>query len=186
MHKKKTLLLSCVFTLLSRLSFAQESSTTTTIKPAADNVKSVTNRIYFEALGNGLIYSVNFDRQYTKSFGSIGYRLGTGYTSTNGTNVFALPIAFNVVLGKSNRSFETGIGTTFIREAEEYSYSNYSSHSSSSYSRFSNDFSVVLTFGYRSEPKATPGFSFRAGFTPTYYKNEFVPYLPYLSLGYKF
>lgn len=174
---KRTLLSILTVLLFHSSALPQESSETKT-----PSTKS-SDRVYFEALGNGLIYSLNFEHQTPKSFGSMGYRIGAGYTDTDDLKLFAVPVGVNFLFGKSNRYFETGVGVTYLNRTEE-SYTFYSDYRVES-EKF-NEVSLVFTFGYRSEPKAIPGFSFRAGFSPTYYQEQFVPYFPYLSLGYKF
>ena len=70
------------------------------------------NSIYFEALGNGGLYSVNYDRLFTENFGA---RVGFMYLSEidfffeSAEDLLLIPATINYFLGNKHK-FELGVG----------------------------------------------------------------------------
>jgi hypothetical protein len=146
------------------------------------------NAIYVELLGNGLIYSVNYDRLISPS---TGFRVGFGYigisggTDADGNSISAslltIPATFNYFIGSidsrgmmSSSKLELGLGIVFV-------------HAGASYGGLSGGGSGIggtATIGYRLQPW-DGGFVFRIGFTPVFVLSDFLPYGG-LSLGYSF
>lgn len=95
--KKITILL--IFTICSTLSFAQ-----TTFKK---------NTIFGELGGNGLLASINYERQLTSTPG-FGVRLGFGFYGVQPTHL-TVPVGINylVPLKKNNSFLDIGLGLTF-------------------------------------------------------------------------
>lgn len=73
------------------------------------------NDIYLEAGGNGLLGSVNYERQLTKQLG-LGARVGVGFYSENAFYL-TIPVGINYLFRlKSDRSFiDAGLGATWTR-----------------------------------------------------------------------
>ncbi|MEI6124576.1 MAG: hypothetical protein WCQ95_13210 [Bacteroidota bacterium] len=68
------------------------------------------NYMYLELVGNGLVYSVNYERNvFQKGLASINARAGYGFTPNN----YAFPVGVNVLLGKGTKKFEVGAYATF-------------------------------------------------------------------------
>jgi hypothetical protein len=134
--------------------------------------------IYAEFLGQGLIFSVNYDTRFSNKRNGIGGRIGFGGVGGDGDSFVTIPVSLNYLLGDANGKnfFEVGLGAT------------YASLSSNSDSFFSDGGSTVIgtmSFMYRLQPVKS-GFSFRGGFTPIFSSEGFIPYFVGLSLGYTF
>jgi hypothetical protein len=73
------------------------------------------NFIYLEAGGNGLLASVNYERQLTKEPG-IGFRIGTGFYSEEAFYL-TIPVGINYLfqLKDKNSFIEAGLGLTLAR-----------------------------------------------------------------------
>ncbi len=131
--------------------------------------------VYFELGGAGLA-SVNYDMRFQKKEDGLGFKAGVGGFDIDGTQALFIPVGLNYLLGKDQRNyFEIGLGVTFVSINEDYYYSG---------DRFSTTFGHAF-FGYRLQPK-NGGFLFRAGITPIFNKDGFVPYWAGVSFGYKF
>lgn len=105
-----------------------------------------------------------------------GFRAGIGYMSINENSFLSIPLLANYLIGNKNY-FEVGAGATF-----------FSGHSAISSNNDDDDVTRVwgtLNIGYRYQP-IDGGFQFRAGFAPAFGDFAFIPYIPYLSLGFAF
>ena len=151
-----------------------------------DSANISKNTIYFEALGNGVLYSLNYDRIiFTKNLFQISGRIGFSYIPYLKNNlesfndIFKYPFEVNVLYGRKSHA-EIGLGYTpvFITYHENtfkiydvYSYSG-------------------VRVGYRyQEPFG--GFFFRIGFIPyinfpKYLKNSGPKYYLGFGFGYTF
>ncbi len=139
------------------------------------NAQTAAKSVYFELGGAGLA-SVNYDMRFQKKDDGLGFKVGVGGFDVDGTQALFIPVGFNYLLGKDQRNyFEIGLGVTFVSINEDYFYSQ---------DRFSTTFGHAF-FGYRLQPK-NGGFLFRAGITPIFNKDGFVPYWAGVSFGYKF
>lgn len=138
--------------------------------------------VFVELGGQGLLLTANYDTRFSKRRDGLGGRIGIGYIAADSDNAATtIPIGLNYLLGKNNKFFEIGLGATFIA-------------SQSSGSFFFNDDDEVennstvigtMSFSYRVQP-VDSGFSFRAGITPIFDGDFFMPYFGGLSLGYTF
>ncbi|WP_412465976.1 hypothetical protein [Pedobacter sp. KLB.chiD] len=102
--------------LLFMLGFKAIAQDSTLIKPYIKK-----NSIYAELLGNGGVYSINYDRifQLSKQV-KIVPRLGFSTLD----DVLIFPLEVNLLLSKSNTSknfFETGIGLTILKPLNGFS-----------------------------------------------------------------
>jgi hypothetical protein len=146
------------------------------------------NAIYVELFGNGLLYTVNYDRLISPS---TGFRVGFEYIGINGgtdadgnsisASLLAIPATFNYFIGSinsrgmmSSSKLELGLGIIFV-------------HAGASYGGISGAGSGVggtATVGYRLQP-SDGGFVFRIGLTPVFVLSDFQIWGG-LSLGYSF
>lgn len=70
------------------------------------NLHTAQNSVFLELGGNGLGFSMNYERLV---FNSQAVRLGIGY----GDGV-AFPALYNIILGAGNHKLEIGLGATFM------------------------------------------------------------------------
>lgn len=61
--------------------------------------------VYFELLGPGGLYSVNYDTRLNNRPDGIGLRGGISYTKVTDASLFTLPVQFNYLLGKNYKYF---------------------------------------------------------------------------------
>jgi hypothetical protein len=116
------------------------------------------NAVYFEILGNGGLYSLNYDHSLNVD---LKLRLGAAYShisdryiGDNGLEVYSVPLLISYLKGANKHKLEVSGGGLFGIE-------NY-------HSDHGGEFILNLTAfaGYRYE--ATKGFLFRVGITPFY------------------
>jgi hypothetical protein len=154
---------------------ADRPSDNTPPKKSSDE-RRAKNLVYVELLGNGGMYSVNYERM----FGNVlSARIGGSYTTFTTTDskggnlrgtLITAPVLVNYLAGGQNHKFELGAGATIV----------YVSGSASDEKgvRSSGDGAGVLgtgVVGYRYSP-ADGGFVFRVGFTPLVGKGGFLPW----------
>jgi hypothetical protein len=143
----------------------------------AKDEKVAKNCIYLEFLGNGLMYSLNYDRMLSNS---IGFRIGAGFFSTNDRDsddhltVATFPATLNYIKGKGKHKFEIGAGVMLLTVSGNIDLFDFEG----------SGLAGTATFGYRYQPKKG-GFVFRIGFTPLFGEFGFLPFGG-LSLGYSF
>lgn len=126
--------------------------------PALAQSSTSPNSVYFELLGNGLLYSLNYDRMITESFGA---RVGMSYIAPVGAAVFTFPIMVHYLVGSGNSKLELGFGACLVSQPDNSSFSFKGSDKD-----FAGSGALgTMIAGYRYQ-KADQGFVFRAGFTP--------------------
>lgn len=129
---------------------------------------------FAELLGNGLIFSVNYDVRFTENPGGWGGRLGIGYVGSveGGGGVVTIPIMVNNLLGKDGKYFEVGGGLTFITGTADFAGSE-------------NNSEIVgtLAFMYRRQPE-DGGFMWKIGLSPIIADGVFFPIWPGVGFGY--
>jgi len=138
------------------------------------------NQFFLELGGNGIFYSVNYERLLSENFsirGGIGYTPGLIFVE--GTFIH-IPVTASYLIGSNSSKFETGLGFTYFsgKDVEIFGLEG-------------EDKSVILLtgiIGYRYISQN--GFVFRIAFTPFYNPNETEDskFLPSgaLSFGYAF
>lgn len=130
--------------------------------------------VYAELLGNGLLFSFNYDIRLRATPDGPGARLGIGYVgSPDDGGILLIPFQGNWLLGKNDRYFELGLGLTIATGNGEF---------------FDESLSEVIgtmTFGYRKQP-ADGGFMWKIAITPIIAEGIFWPYYGGLALGYAF
>lgn len=132
--------------------------------------------IYVEFLGQGLLFTANYDTRFSNKRNGIGGRIGIGGIGGGGDSFVSIPVSLNYLLGEGKNFFEIGLGAT---------YASVSGNSDSIFSDGGNTVIGTMSFMYRLQPIKS-GFSFRGGFTPIFTKDGFIPYYAGLSLGYTF
>lgn len=148
-------LLATIFISFSLISFGQEEM----IKEKS----RAKNSVYLELLGNGGVYSINYDRVF---FGNgimhFGGRVGFSYFSIFHSSFFTIPIEGNILLGKKDIFLELGLGRTLVLESEN----------------FNNPDLIFLRMGIRFQRKERKdGAMFRFAFTPVYKEGVFSSYM---------
>ena len=131
--------------------------------------------LYAELYGRGLIYSLNYDRRFSKKLTGLGFSAGFGALAIEGEGFIAIPLSINYLAGNKGRYFEAGAGVTFANAG------------SIGFNDLSSGDGVVLataTLGYRRQP-VNGGLNFRAGLNFIAGGGVFIPY-PYVGLGYNF
>lgn len=137
-----------------------------TFSPTTSQAQSAKNAVYAEALGNGVLYTINYDRHFTSN---VSARLGimnfsvsaSGTNSSGNASVTLVPIMANYLVGSGNHNLELGIGPMIA---------NASASADVGSGGFSDSGTTVFgtgTVGYRYQPN-DGGFLFRIGLTPMY------------------
>jgi hypothetical protein len=137
--------------------------------------------VYFEVLGAGGTYSFNYDTRFQNTLNGLGGRVGLSYIAADGNSVFSVPVMLNYLLGKNGKYFEMGIGATYIGFDADLKDNN----ENEVLFIDGDGFFGTMNFGYRKQP-VDGGFMFRAGIAPVFGKGNFIPWWPYLSLGFSF
>jgi hypothetical protein len=156
---------------------------TTPVPTSSESERTASNSIFIELLGNGLLYSINYDRMLMEN---LSVRVGLMYLSlsaADGTesakvSFMLVPVMLNYLLGSGSHKLEIGAGPVVA-------------HASGTASGTGGDLAASGTgvagtavVGYRYVPK-DGGFTFRGGFTPLFSKGGFFPWVG-LSFGYVF
>lgn len=146
------------------------------------------NTIHFELLGNGLLYSINYDRLFSHNFaGRVGWMYFSGDATSDDPSDPKVTVTMNLVPitgsylgGPGNHRLEVGGGPVlaFLSADVEDGVQGISA---------SGLATIVTILGYRYQPM-DGGFNFRIAFTPHIVINGDTPFLPWggLSLGYTF
>lgn len=136
---------------------------------SSSSERKAKNVMYLELLGNGGLYSINYERMLSNDMSA---RLGFSYfsisasgTSSDGqqssakASIVTAPALFNYMVGGKNHKLEMGAGATLIYVS--------ASASGGAASASGEGVGVAGTgvVGYRYSP-ADGGFVFRAGYTP--------------------
>jgi hypothetical protein len=136
------------------------------IEPEDKNIRKANNAIFLELGGNGLIYSINYERIFGDS--DFGVRVGLSYISLGASSgsssskitMMTFPVMANYYgVGSKDHKLQLGAGVTFL------SLSGSSSNGDSFVGASGFAPAPTLAIGYRYLP-ARGGFSFFIGFTP--------------------
>ncbi len=140
----------------------------------------VQSNVFFEALGPGGVFSVNYEARFSSdpNYPGLGIRAGLSYTQISPVSLFTVPVQVNYLFGHDEKYFEVGGGAT-------YATASFTDISDSNNSASGGTVIGTLTFGYRKQP-VDGGFMFRAGVSPVFGKGFFYGYWPYVSVGYSF
>ena len=134
-------------------------------------------QVYIEALGPGLLYSINYDQRFFNKENSLGIRIGASrYKGDEGENRSTVPVQLNYLFGNVGRYFELGVGTT-------YGGGKYVDNAGT------GDFIGTATIGYRRQPYQTKGLTWRLALTPLFvFEPNNIKVLPWVggSVGFRF
>lgn len=133
--------------------------------------------IFVELGGQGLLFTANYDSRFSKRRDGLGGRIGIGHIGENGDRATTVPISLNYLLGKEKHFFEMGLGASLMLIGGDGDSLLFDENNSSVLG--------TMSFAYRLQPNDR-GFSFRAGLSPIFNKNFFIPYYAGISLGYSF
>jgi hypothetical protein len=149
------------------------------------------NAFYFELAGNGIYYSLNYDRiLYQKNSFKTSARIGVEVLP-NKLQDFqdlrpAMPIEVNALVGKGKHHIETGLGLTpYIDDKYGFVDRDGNRHLAKQGKKITT--MSLIRIGYRYQ-KTEGGLMFRAGFTPILFQgNNFDP-VPFagVSIGKSF
>ena len=132
------------------------------------------SQIYLELGGSGIIYTLNFDTRFAKQENGLGFRIGIGGAGGDGDGYFAIPAQLNYLLGENGKYLELGGGITYLNaQANDF---------------FFDDASTVVgnvVIGFRSQPFAKKGLTWRIAFTPFIGGGGFLPWGG-ASIGFRF
>ena len=135
------------------------------------------NAVYFELFGNGLLYSLNYDRLLTPKIAArVGFMGLAAADDSSSAGVIATPLMVSYLFGEGNSHFETGIGVMLAAGGVE-SVEGFEDES------FCGAVGTA-TLGYRYQ-RPGGGFVFRAGVTPMFNTSNVAPWFG-ISLGYGF
>lgn len=133
--------------------------------------------IYLELMGNGILYSVNYDFRFNQQVSGLGGRIGLAA----GEDYVALPLQVNYILGQKTHKLELGAGITAFFDTGG--------------GDSDNDIAPGGAIMYRYQ-KPDGHFVFRAGIAPTFVKideddtfgglNTIYRVWPGISFGYRF
>lgn len=145
--------------------------------PSAEGKRA--QNVFIELGGQGILLTANYDTRFGNRRDGLGGRAGIGYIAADGEHATTIPIGLNYLLGKGNKFFEIGLGATVVSSKVNFSFFDDNEAEQNS--------SVIgtMSFSYRVQP-VDSGFSFRAGITPVFNSDFFIPYYGGLSLGYTF
>lgn len=139
------------------------------------------NSIYLEALGQGLLYSVNYDYRFVEHgairLGATHFILPDFFIGT--LNITAFPVMAEYLLGGRNDFLEVGLGIIPVYGTFTFEFGDAKLPGLNAWVLFGTG-----TVGYRHQPSGG-GFMFRLGITPFFTRVGSRPYGG-LSLGYAF
>jgi hypothetical protein len=128
-----------------------------------DSSKTSRNNAYLELLGNGGVYSINYERIVVENFalrlGFSAFKSGTLFGEGN-NSVVTVPVLGNFLFGKKKSKFELGAG--FLVGRKKFTSSLRPEDNTNS-----SIIDLTGIIGYRYQPSKA-GFMFRAGLTPFY------------------
>lgn len=133
------------------------------------------SQLYFEAGGSAVVYSLNFDSRFSKQENGLGFRIGAGGAGSGGTGYFAIPAQLNYLLGENGKYLELGAGATYVKvDGDDFLFDDESTVAAN------------LVVGFRSQPFAKKGLTWRLAFTP--FLGGGIGFQPYAgaSIGFRF
>jgi len=139
---------------------------------------------YLELLGAGGTYSANYDTRFGNNQNGWGGRIGLGYHSIDRNSYFSAPVMINYLAGKNGKYFEVGMGATFL-SIKDLDNPHTPGVGDFFLFDYGDRFIGTMNIGFRKQPLQN-GVIFRVGIAPVFGQGNFLPYWPYLSLGYKF
>jgi hypothetical protein len=164
--------------------------------PPEPTVRTANNALYVEGLGQGIFYSINYDR----AFGDFSARVGLGYVAvtehnelvtdcsvdtacsptrvSSTTSLLTIPLSVSYLgIGSKKHMFEVGAGMTIAHASAGASILFVDDASQGP----STTVLGSLILGYRLQPP-NGGFFLRAGLSPLISRYGFWPW-PYFGIG---
>ena len=139
------------------------------------NAQKSAKALYAEIGGPGLA-SINYDMRFAKKEDGLGFRVGIGGFSVDGTSLFLVPVGLNYIMSKDQKNyFELGAGVTYATINDDFDDGD----------DFYDGTFGHLNIGYRLQPR-DGGFFFRAAINPVFGSGTFFPYYAGIGFGYKF
>jgi hypothetical protein len=139
---------------------------------------------YLEILGAGGSYSANYDTRFGNQQNGWGARFGMGYHALDRNSFFSAPVMVNYLAGKNGKYFEIGMGATYL-SIKDRDNPNRGRNNDFFIFDYGDRVMGTMNIGFRRQPMRN-GVIFRAGIAPVFGQGNFLPYWPYVSLGYKF
>lgn len=137
----------------------------------AQEAEPARSSAYFELLGNGIFYTLNYDRKFSEHVsGRIGL-MALGAT--------AVPVMANYLAGSGNHRLELGAGPVLFYLPDTADLDIDEEDIEQGFGAY-----ATATFGYRYQP-VDGGFVFRIGITPLLTSGGALPW-PGISFGYAF
>jgi hypothetical protein len=149
-------------------------------KQSGEGVRA--QNVFVELGGQGLLLTANYDTRFSNRRDGLGGRAGIGYIAADGDNATTVPLSLNYLLGKGNKFFEIGLGATLLASKVKGSFFF---DTGDGETESNSNVVGTMSFAYRVQP-VDSGFSFRAGLTPIFNSDFFIPYFGGVSLGYTF
>lgn len=142
------------------------------------NTPKVKNTIYIEFLGNGGIYSLNYERRLGKR---IWGRAGASYFPAAYEGLATFPVGVSYLFGKHSKFFELGLGTTLFSAGSDDLLFDFDENGGKQFSA-----GISATIGYRFQPPKND-LLFKVALVPAYIPlSSAFAVSAGLSLGYSF
>lgn len=128
------------------------------------------NTVYLEFLGNGIIGSINYERQLLKKI-RLDLRIGAGFYKIYPSHL-TIPLGINYLLklNKSNSFLDFGLGATYTKTDVTF-YAIVDHHPGFKQTNYWN---FIPSIGYRKQTKGN--LMYRFSLTPVWNSNGFFPY----------
>jgi hypothetical protein len=143
--------------------------------------KGLAQAVFLELLGNGGVYSVNYDRRFTKGrrdgwgaragFGYLNISAGDSVINPQNVNLLAIPLDINYIFGNRKGALQLGFGLTYISArslGRAYTFDNLDIIGGETFNYQSNGFIALLNISYITRAFGN-GFMFRTALTPIIY-----------------
>ncbi len=139
--------------------------------------RTASNVVYAEALGNGLLYSINYERLLESLH--VGIRAGvsyftypvSSYGSSGNLTLATFPLVASYYFGTPRHKVQLGLGATILA----LGVSSDSTGTKFQGERSGGGVAATAVVGYRYLPPDR-GFSFGVGFTPLLRSGRFLPW----------
>jgi hypothetical protein len=140
------------------------------------------NAFYSEVGGQGVYFTLNYDRRITYTTSGFGFRVGLGYDVSFDPTSMSIPVGVYYMAGAEGNFFEVGAGATYVNitnvpPGQRVDFANKSWYGDQKF------LFGTLTVGYRHQPRESH-LNFRTGLTPMFGRTAML--IPYLSVGYNF
>lgn len=140
-----------------------------------NETRKIRNAIYVEALGNGLLGSVNYERQLSRN-PYFTARVGVGFY-TEGNFYLTIPISLQYLIDlKKNNFIETGVGYTWAQYGADDCFRCDGSDNTDNYGN------LFLSIGYRKH--FGNKWMWKVSFSPLITNNHDANFTPWFGAGF--